>query len=396
MVSPPPPSTTLSPMPTYSASSDKTLTSSQSSSGGFRPLGTDKVIQAKPIEENEFRFPSNPTQAGHSSGYHESFGTTDTMRMLSRRKVKSDGKSTLPSWNTNTALTGYSGASILEANVKPVAEASDGARTDTAQTILSVPGGKAAGHTGSGVKTTGQAPAHDFLRHQVVRSLQEPDMTPGVAGVVAGSITLMSIAPGQVANTAQNADKLKDSGVSKQYEQRRNQAKRKLDEYHQALTPAEKATVMKLAKQGMGDIKDSKRKLLTDRPYSPLREENGPSGASISGGGYLPPVSTPTATSTIFPTLPTSSATPGTHTPPVFHQTPPQSSSSVPMPQVPASSFPPIVSGTVHRPIPVRPSHPTVPPTSSTTTTTTTPPPSNLAPRDIAMDITKFFRSERK
>lgn len=385
MLSSPPPPPTLSPMPKYSASSDKTLTASQSSSGGFRPLGTDKVVQAKPIDEGEFRFPSNPTQSGHSSGYHESFGTTDTMRMLSRRKVKKGGKAELPSWNTNTALTGYSGASILETNVKPVAEASDGARTDTAQTILSVPGGKSAGHTGSGVKTTGQAQAHDFLRHQVVRTLQEPGVTPGVAGVLAGSITLMSIAPGQIANTAQNADKLKDSGVSTQYEQRRNNGKRKLDEYFDALSPNEQATVLKLTQQGMSDLKDKKRKLIPGRPHSPLREEQSSPGASISGGGYLPPVSVPTTPSLAFPTLP-ATASPGTQPLPVFHSLPPLSSSSVPTPQVPTHAFQPIV--------PVTPSNPTVP--STTTTTTTTPQPSNLAPRDVAMDITSYFRSKRQ
>lgn len=381
---PPPPTapSTLSPMTSYKSSSDKTLTKAQASSGGFRPIGTENVVQAKPIDENDFRFPSNPTTSGHSSGYHESFLPTDAMRFLSRRKVNTDGTATMPAWTGNSVLPKYAGSSILEPNVRPVAEASDGARTDTARTVLSVPGGKPAGHTGSGVKTTGQAEAHDFLRHQGMRTLQEPGVTSGVAGTVAGAMTVMSVAPGQIASKAQNAGSLKDVQARAGYEQSRNDAKRKLDAYYQALPPKEQNVVMKLAKQGMGDLKDSGRRLLPDRPHSPMRDPTGGSGAALGGGGYLPmpPVLTPTPPSSAFAPMPTSSSSSSSSTSSTSHTL------TIGMPVV---STPPTRATTT---------------TTTTTVATATPPttPSTTASgsgagaRDIAMDITRSFRADRK
>lgn len=381
---PPPPTAppTLSPMPGYKASSDKTLTSGQASSGGFRPAGTEKVVQAKPIDESEFRSPSNPTTSGHSSGYHESFLPTDAMRFLSRRKVNTDGTATMPAWSGNSVLPKYAGSTILEPNVRPVAEASDGARTDTAQTVLSVPGGKPAGHTGSGVKTTGQAAAHDFLRHQGMRTLQEPGVTSGVAGTVAGAMTVMSVAPGQIASTAQGAGNLKDVQARSSYEERRNDAKRKLGAYYQSLPPKEQNVVMKLAKQGMGDLKDSGRRLLPDRPHSPLRDPTGGTGAALSGGGYLPmpPVLTPTPPPSAFAPIPASSSSSSSSTSSA-HQTP-----------------------TIGTPVVTAPPRLATTTTTTTTVATATPPttPSTAASgsgadaRGIAMDITSSFRSDRK
>lgn len=323
-------------------------------------------MQARPIEENDFRFPSNPTKSGHSSGYHESFLPTDAMRFLSRRKVNTDGTATMPAWTGNSVLPKYSGSKILESNVRAVAEASDGARTDTAQTVLSAPGGKPAGHTGSGVKTTGQAEAHDYLRHQGMRALQEPAMTSGVAGTVAGAITVMSVAPGQVASTAQNAGNLKDVQSRAGYEERRNEAKRKLSQHFDTLPQAQQQVVMKLAKQGMGDLKDSGRRLLPDRPHSPLRDPTGVSGAPLSGGGYLPlpPVSTPTP---------------------------------------PSSAFAPILASSSSSTSSASAAHQATTHTTTTTTTTSTPattPPTAASgsgsARDIAMNITQPFRSNRQ
>jgi hypothetical protein len=385
LLSPMPPLPTatppLSPMASpYSASGDRTLTAAQASSGGFRPIGTDRVIAARPIQDSDFRFPSNPTTAGHSSGYHESFAPTDTMRFLSHRTVNSDGTATLPPWSSNTVLPSYSGSRIREENVRHVAEASDGARTDTAQTILSVPGGSAGGHTGSGVRTTGQAAAHDMQRHATIRTLQEPGVTAGVAGVVAGATTILGIAPGQSASSAEGAGRLKDKPARSDYEYRRNKAKRKLDRHFTSLPPAEQATAIRLVRPGMSALGDSGRHLLPDRPYSPIRDPVGPSGAAISGGGYVPTLTAPTPSPSAFPVLP-GSASPSALLSPVVQHPPP----ATPTLSASSSAFSP-VSG------PAR-ATPASTSTSSTSTTASGPSPSARA---IAMDITSAFRSDRR
>ncbi len=405
MQPPPGPPPSLSPMQPYKAATDKTLTSKQAKSGGFQPVGTQKVVNAKPIDEGEFRVSSNPTTSGHSSGYHESFAPTDTMRFLSNRKPNNDGTATLPPWNSPTVLPSYSGTKIIESNVKPVAEASDGARTDTARTILSVPNGGAAGHTGSSVKTTGQPAAHNVLRHQVMRTLQEPGVTSGVAGVLAGATTIMSMAPGTIASTAKNANQLKDRQARTQHETNRNDAKRKLDEHYEGLSPSEQAIVMKIAKQGMTDLNDNSRTLLPDRPHSPLRDPIGTPGAPISGGGYLSAVTTPAPPSTTFPVLPTSASAPVTS----MSLTSPTTMPPVPTPQHPGNSFAPVVGTAHHAPLPSSASSTTphgsatsAPPTASTTaapvTTTATTPAAHtgVGAREIAMDITQSFRADRK
>ncbi|MBT2118091.1 hypothetical protein KK141_15725 [Dyella sp. LX-66] len=368
---------TLSPMVSpYSAAHDRTLTAAQASSGGFRPLGTDKVVRARPIDESEFRFPSNPTTSGHSSGYHEAFAPTDTMRFLSRRSVHSDGTATLPSWSSNTVLPSYSGTRIHEENVRHVAEASDGARTDTAQTVLSVPGGGVAGHTGSGVRTSGQAAGHDYLRHQTMRALQTPGVTSGVAGVLAGATTIMSMAPGQSASGADGAGSLKDSSASGGWEERRNSAKRALDTHFTTLPPAQQSTVMKLARHSMSDLDDGSRHLLPDRPYSPFRDPLGTSGAAMSGGGYMPTLSAPTPSPSAFPVLSTGGS-PGALLAPVARR--PTASGAA------SSSVAPASSGTL------APRPASVPGTPATPASGTA-----LGAREIAMDITSAFRSDRR
>lgn len=379
MLSTPSAPPTLSPMVSpYSAAHDRTLTAAQASSGGFRPLGTDKVVRARPIDESEFRFPSNPTTSGHSSGYHEAFAPTDTMRFLSRRSVHSDGTATLPTWSSNTVLPSYSGTRIHEENVRHIAEASDGARTDTAQTVLSVPGGGVAGHTGSGVRTSGQAAGHDYLRHQTMRALQTPGVTSGVAGVLAGATTIMSMAPGESASSADGAGSLKDSSAGKGWERRRNSAKHILDAHYTALPAAQQSTVMKLARHSMGDLGDHRRQLLPDRPYSPFRDPVGSSSAAMSGGGYLPTLSapTPTPSPSAFPVLSTGGS-PSALLAPVARR--PSALGTASSSAAPASS-----STLAPRPV-TAPATPATPASGAAT-----------GAREIAMDITSAFRSDRR
>ena len=271
----------------YRALGDLTLTAAKAREGGFRTQATANVIAGKKIAAQHFRVPSNPTKAKHKSGYHEATVTTDMAVFLSHRTVGRI-ESTLPVNTGNSALRDYSRATIFEANVRPLMEAGDGARPDTARTFLSVPGGTAAGHSGSGTDTTGQAAAHDFLRVQGMHMLQAPIMTPGIAGVASAALMVMSMAPGQYASTVANAGKLKDRAALQNYEGDRNAAKLDVRHYFMRLPANERHEVMRHARQAMTDLNDNQRQLLPDAPYSPMRDSARPAGAAVAGGGYLP------------------------------------------------------------------------------------------------------------
>jgi len=276
---------------------DESLTPSQAKDNAFRKNATAKIIAGRKITAQEFRVPSNPTKARskHKTGYHEATATTDTAVFVAGRTVGAV-HSTLPVTHSNTALSQFSGQQILERNVRPVMEAADGARPDTARTFLSVPGGGAAGHSGSNTHTAGQAAGHDFLRTQTVPMLQAPRMTPGVAGVASSALMVMSMAPGERAATVRDARKLKDVAARMTYEGDRNVAKTATRHYFDRLSSPERSDVMAHARRAMDALGDSARHLLPDAPHSPLRDPAGPAGAAIAGGGYVrqpPPLTLP-------------------------------------------------------------------------------------------------------
>lgn len=276
--------------PRYRAADDRTLTPSQAKAGAFKKEATEKIVKGNKTTSAEFRAASNPTKAAsaHSTGYHEAAAPTDMAVFLSGR-TKGAVESTLPATKSKSALRHFSGGKIREANVRPVMEASDGARTDTGRTFVSVPGGGAAGHSGSDTHTAGQAAGHDFNRVQMMKMLRAPDLTPPSAGVASAALMVMSMAPGERAARVKDAGKLKDRGARKTYESDRNAAKTKLSRYHRALSAADQATVMRLMGGAMGDLQDSGRHLLPDAPHSPLRHPTGPTGAAIAGGSYMQP-----------------------------------------------------------------------------------------------------------
>lgn len=271
----------------YVALDDKTLTKSQAKSGGFRPDVVKQVSAGKSIGKTAFRSPSNQTKRGFKSGYHEAYVVTDATTILSQRKKSGQGFAQLPKTKSGFWKK-HSGAKIIEKNIKPAMEAGDGARTDTSRTILSAPGGKPAGHTGSGVKTTGQSEAHNLLRDQSVRVLADSNVTPAAQGVIAGMTTLWSVAPGQSAATATGASKLKDKQAKKTWEEDRNEVKKRLWADFEQLSKAEQKTVLKHDEQFHKSLGDKKRKRSMDRPGSPLRE-TGPSkkNSPIHGGDYF-------------------------------------------------------------------------------------------------------------
>lgn len=266
----------------YSMKGDLTLTLQQSSQGGFRPEVVETSLSGR--DSKSFRFPSNPTLEGYNSGYHESFGTTDTVKHISKRKAsRKQGLSDMP-----TARTGFykkKRRGMREKNLEVLLGASDGARTDTAQTVLSVPGGGGAGHTGSGVKTSGQSKAHDLLRDVFMKVSRDEDMTPGAIELIGGSLTIASMAPGKVARTVTDSRKLKATKGSKNYEGNRNIAKRRLKALQKESDPQDVELAMKYMEPVMDKFPD--RHFARKRLSSPERDISGPK-EGIQGGDYLP------------------------------------------------------------------------------------------------------------
>ncbi|MEO8390475.1 hypothetical protein [Polaromonas sp.] len=267
----------------YKASQDRTLTPMQAK-GGFRPQVVDMVVGSKAFAKGAFRYASNPTSHGISSGYHEAFVVTDMTPKLQKRVKHAKGMSAMPVM-AEASWKDFSQATFPESNVRPMMEAGDGARTDTARTILSGPGGSVAGHSGSGVRSTGQAAAHDVLRAASMAALQDVAMTPAAMAVTAAAATVFTMAPGALASRAEGAEKLKDKRALATWEEDRNQAKERLAQVHGALGPAEK-TVVRRHFQALAISVGGTRTLDPDQPSSPRRSTTLQAGNAVAGGGY--------------------------------------------------------------------------------------------------------------
>ncbi|BDU22434.1 hypothetical protein [Dyella sp. GSA-30] len=271
----------------YEARYDRTLTASQGKAGSFRDNVVDSVSTGKSITKGAFRSPSNPTRRGFSSGYHESYLVTDAVDQLSRRKVgNKQGFSSLPK-NTRGYWKKHSGAKFPEKALRAALKAGDGARTDTARTILSAPRGGSAGHSGSGVHTGSQSQAHDLLRDQSIRALSDPKISPEAQGVIAGLTTVWSIAPGKHASRVKNAAKLKDSSAKSSWEEDRNEAKLRVRQSFRQLPKKDQKRVLKHEENFFKSLGDTTRKRSRNEPGSPLRETGSRKGNAIHGGDYF-------------------------------------------------------------------------------------------------------------
>lgn len=265
----------------YSAKNDKTLTRTQSAQGGFRPNVVRQVASGRK-QTSAFRFSSNPTTSGHNSGYHEAVAPTNTVKLLAQRK-RAATTSRMPS-SKRGFHTRYSNKPIRESMVEPVVALSDAARTDTARTVLSVPGGGAAGHSGSGLKTTNQSRAHDFQRQTTMDMLSDPAMTREAASLVSASLVSISSAPGEDARQVINSKRMKDRQAMRAYERNRNEVKRRVDALYDRSSLSDRAIALKHTKKAMSRL-GLKRRLDKKRGRSPEREVSGPTG-DIFGGGY--------------------------------------------------------------------------------------------------------------
>lgn len=232
----------------YNRSFDLTLTAKQIMSDLFGDPG-------------KFRYPSNPTILGHSSGYHESVLTTDNYFFFRNAVDNKDGTSSLRALESyNAIFRRYNKVAVDSKLLNIVMEIGDKFRTDTARTILSNQKGTASGHAGSGTDTHGQAEAHDLLRNAVMSILTKaPSNAKGVTkrsiiGIFA-SITITSMAPGELAKGLHFQNELKDFAARRTWEHDRNNAKLLLDKYMATLDNDEKEFVLQHASNFMDSTK---------------------------------------------------------------------------------------------------------------------------------------------
>ena len=267
----------------YRIERDRTLTSSQQTLRGF--VDVNAALTGRLSKKNYFRVPSNPTVHSFSSGYHEAGLTTDSANHLTARLHRQKGISQFRS----NAPEPLRNKKFYEANVSTVMHAGDGLRTDTAQTVLSVPrwdGGGGAGHSGSGVKQSGQKSAHDLLRESTVELLQNKNLTSGIAAVAFGAFAVASMAPGEVASKTPNIRKLKAQHVRDHWEQNREEVKARVEDQYQRLSTNEQQEV-DTHMQSFFQKLPKNRRLANGRCTSPVRDTRRQHKNAVSGGGYV-------------------------------------------------------------------------------------------------------------
>lgn len=274
----------------YASADDLTLTKSQRLHGYFRDV----------LKGGDFRYASNPTLGKYSSGYHEAFVTTDTFNFLRRAADNGDGTHSLPSSGGSGFWAAQRGKKVFSSTLLIVLKYSDGFRTDTAQTILSAPEGRAAGHSGSDVNTKGQKGGHDLLRQSVLDLLTLDSATTGMteASIVAamGGIVVTSIAPGELARTAIGGTASLKAGTPAKvnYEFNRTGAKRKVEARYNSLQPSEKifthGRVSRFLENTQAGLASRPRSIPTKRATSPERDPAASLTDEVAGGKYLPSI----------------------------------------------------------------------------------------------------------
>lgn len=272
---------------------DLTLTAHQSWQGGFAPDAS---------EDKKLRVKSTKTLQGYSSGYHESAITTDTFQFLMGARDKGDGTLTLPDHAPKGSYYEEWIRRPVNGTVRGwLLDIADGFRTDTAETILSAPSGQAAWHA-SGTKAQsleGQEAAHNLLRDKIMTLAQadpghEVGLTAESVLVILASMTVTSMAPGELARTLPGGTSRVKGGESarKRWEARRNEAKLRVEELYKCLgTKTERdfvhAHASDFLKSTIGSGKPG-REMPDGRSTSPPRSKklDPQAQGEVAGGSY--------------------------------------------------------------------------------------------------------------
>ncbi|MEK7432463.1 MAG: hypothetical protein AABZ74_04965 [Cyanobacteriota bacterium] len=217
----------------YSMENDRTLSDTIVNRGHF---GTD----------GDHRETSNLTLSGHKSGFHEVF-PTGTFNLL--RSSASTGNYNLGKYGTGNPNS-----------VNMILEVSSNFRTDTARTLMSLPGGGVIGHTHSGYPRNTQEDAHDLLRDPIMYIATLDPLDPSLQGVltkeslscIIGSIGVSSMAPAEIIESSGIQSKLSsgvmtDSSAHTNWEKTRNDAKARVNFVYDSLSLPEQDFVRHFA-----------------------------------------------------------------------------------------------------------------------------------------------------
>jgi hypothetical protein len=138
-------------------------------------------------------------------GLHEVVPTNTQLSLLTAKRTGSN-KVRINSAEITT------NAELLSATL----DAADSARTSTKITLLSLPGGGVAGHSGSPFSTKGQKRAHDVVRDAIPEPIDtskpNPGQTPESIAVFISALAVAQRAPAQIASKpkVKYADRLND------------------------------------------------------------------------------------------------------------------------------------------------------------------------------------------
>ena len=154
----------------YTMDEDSALTQKQAEKGAFK-------------SESDFRYKSNWVRSGdYRTGYHESYITTDAFNYLSGAIPVNGDQYELPEAKNSSSsfFAKYKGDLVPKSVLDKMLKVCDTFRTDTARTVLSAREGRAAGHSGSKLRLTGQKDAHDLLRQSIMDVLKvDPNSEEG-------------------------------------------------------------------------------------------------------------------------------------------------------------------------------------------------------------------------
>lgn len=276
----------------YQLAKSGTLTTAQRKAGGFAPTAFRTRAP--------FRVKSTRTSLGYSTGYHEAAVTTDHLYYLRDAVNNLNGTHTLPR-TSKASYFGrrqFGGLKVDSVVLGWILQHADGFRTDTAQTILSAPSGQTAGHSGSGLSQVNQGAAHDLLRQKIMDLVKLKHTTPGLTEdsliVIFGSITVTSMAPGELARATlkggtaglKGGDEARD-----QWEARRNQAKERVQQLFDLLSKPEQDFVHQHAVEFLRstDQGSTTGRLIRRGRSNSLSRDDSQVSSAVAGRGYRHP-----------------------------------------------------------------------------------------------------------
>lgn len=254
-------------------------------------LRIEESDRTAPPKLKNRRLESGPVNGGtHTSGFDEILPTNSQNRLLSDMLQKAV---VIPAGSS--PAFGGAHQSYTKPRARQLFDSAEGVRTDTANTLLALPGGGVAFHTHAGGSTSGQAEGHDVRRRAFARALPQP-FSPEADAVFSGAVMLASRPPAVVARAGADTTLLRDQSALSTFESDRDASKAVVNSGFKALPKSQQKAVRDTIQLTFNELNagappDLRRELAADAPTSPRRSTAPLSSMSSEahGGGYLAP-----------------------------------------------------------------------------------------------------------